>query len=461
MSIEIQTEDYIRQIVTILFSQKRIILQTTLAFALITLGVAFFFPPVYNVQGQIMIRGKKVEKSPEALEDTQIRAVELTREDLNTEIRIVESKEVLQNTIVALKTKGLMFGDLPLEGQPFTQQVKRLQRNLETELLPSSNVLGVALAGDNPDSLLLILNTLFEQYILYRSELSKTGAVESFYGRETDNFRDRMMEKEQELIRIAKDAGTPDPSQEIRNNDQLRQDIGKSLDSLENQSIELRGQVEALDQAMQSDDIRFYGFVDNLSIKDLGGKLQDLFIERGTLARVYSPKSNKLLHVDQQLTESFIALKAEVQDYRSDMQVRLDAVTAKMASLRQRLDALSRRNIDLYVLSIEHQRVQRDLDLLKHSYEIFSMRLGEARINNRSDANSLFAISILSKPSFSGQPVFPRKSTFIPIGILAGLFTGVSLAFLREYFDHTFKGPEDSAKYAGLKTIFSIPRWEE
>jgi hypothetical protein len=27
------------------------------------------------------------------------------------------------------------------------------------------------------------------------------------------------------------------------------------------------------------------------------------------------------------------------------------------------------------------------------------------------------------------------------------------------FFDHTFKTPDDSEKYAGLETIFTIPTW--
>jgi capsular polysaccharide biosynthesis protein len=57
------------------------------------------------------------------------------------------------------------------------------------------------------------------------------------------------------------------------------------------------------------------------------------------------------------------------------------------------------------------------------------------------------------------SPVFPNKKTFIPIGFIVGILLGFTIGFLREFFDHTFKRPEDVDNYLGLPTILSIPEF--
>ena len=52
---------------------------------------------------------------------------------------------------------------------------------------------------------------------------------------------------------------------------------------------------------------------------------------------------------------------------------------------------------------------------------------------------------------------FPGMEVIIPLGILIGFITGLSLGFLREFFDHTFKKPSDVENFIGLPVIFSIP----
>ena len=66
-------------------------------------------------------------------------------------------------------------------------------------------------------------------------------------------------------------------------------------------------------------------------------------------------------------------------------------------------------------------------------------------------------VSILSEAFPSDGPVFPKKQIVIPLGLLIGFITGLSFAFIREYFDHTFKKPSDVQTYVDLPVIFSIP----
>ncbi|MCG6550688.1 MAG: hypothetical protein L7F77_00050, partial [Candidatus Magnetominusculus sp. LBB02] len=67
----------------------------------------------------------------------------------------------------------------------------------------------------------------------------------------------------------------------------------------------------------------------------------------------------------------------------------------------------------------------------------------------------------LSKAFPSSGQIFPIPSLLIPIGLIAGLLTGMTLGFLMEFLDQTFKSPEDVAKYAKLPVLLYIPLMQE
>ena len=162
--------------------------------------------------------------------------------------------------------------------------------------------------------------------------------------------------------------------------------------------------------------------------------------------------------IDRQISNTYAKLKGEVFGYAKMLTNEVKIMRDQIKSLEARIYELSRTNIMLHAYQVEKQRIVRQIDLVNNSYETFTQRLEEARIKSSTDAGTLFSIRILSKPFFDGKVVFPSKRTFLPIGVMIGFLTACSLGFLAEYFDHTFKRPEDSQKYAGIPTLFSIAR---
>jgi uncharacterized protein involved in exopolysaccharide biosynthesis len=98
---------------------------------------------------------------------------------------------------------------------------------------------------------------------------------------------------------------------------------------------------------------------------------------------------------------------------------------------------------------------------LENAYKIYAKRLQEARIKGTTEAGQIFTVSILSPPTLNLTPVFPVKKKVILLGLILGFLLGITIGFLVEFFDHTFKRPEDVTNNTNLKTIFSIPDWEK
>lgn len=419
--------------------------------------IAFFMPPIYSAVSHILVKGKRIEKSPESLDTTPLKAFELTKEDLNSEIEILTSHDVIRHTISHLQASKLLFHTQELTSEALLDLVKDIQGNLTSEIVPNSNVIKVTLLNKDSRQAVIILDHLLKQYMKYRALIYHPSQTAPFFKYQVEAYKDKLVRLEKQLNGLAMDSHTADPLKEIENNLIIKQELSRQVNVVRSQLIEKQQYVSNLKQAIESNPIQFFSFIDNLSINGFADKLQKLVIERGDLLRKFHPESQKVLRVDEQIDNAYSILKSEVQSFLDDQENQERILKEKIASLDLRTKNIDTRNIELHALLVSYNRTKMDLDLMQSSYTTLMKRWEEARIVNTSDENTLSLISITSQPYSSGIPVFPNKRTLIPIGVLVGLITGIALGFLSEYFDHTIKRPEDINRFIGLPTFFSIP----
>jgi uncharacterized protein involved in exopolysaccharide biosynthesis len=189
-----------------------------------------------------------------------------------------------------------------------------------------------------------------------------------------------------------------------------------------------------LEESLDDKNINFFSFIDNISINQLSEKLQQLVIEKGNLLRIYTESHPKVLGVQEQIGKLYNRLRKELSEYVENQNNILDSDIERMSAINQRLNDISIRNVELHTQLIEQQRIQREIDLLKHSYTTFAKRLEEARIGASNDVGALFRVSVLSSPMTTGKPIFPNIKVLLPIALLAGFITGISLGFINEFF---------------------------
>ncbi|WP_031485360.1 GumC family protein [Maridesulfovibrio frigidus] len=455
----IRTENHLREIVTIFFVQKNLILSTTVTFVLFAALVGLFWPPQYSAVAEVLVKGKKVEKSPEALEDTQIRNFELNKEDLASEVQILMSPDVLENTIRTMVANDEYYTQEDLDPDIISQKVIQLQKKLDINVVPNSNIIEVAISGTDAEKAKITLDHIITAYVSYRGGIYNPGKVKQFFSDQVDRFKKDLEGNETKLIELVGRTGAPNPNVEIEHNLTRKRDMEQQLSQLENDIVEREGLIDHLDNSLRSKSLNFFSFIENISINQLSEKLQKLIIEEGNLLRIYTKTHPKSVAIREQIQNIYGRLRNEMKEYVENQRNILDSGIERISIINQRLNEISIRNVELHTQLIQQQRIQREIDLLKHSYGTFAKRLEEARIGGSNDVGALFRVSVLSTPMTTGKAVFPNVKMLLPIALLAGFITGLSLGFIKEFFDHTFKTPEDSEKYAGLETIFTIPRW--
>ncbi len=107
--------------------------------------------------------------------------------------------------------------------------------------------------------------------------------------------------------------------------------------------------------------------------------------------------------------------------------------------------------------SIEFAKLERNKKATEKLYLILEEKFQEAKINERIKLGTVLVIApgvIASKPSK------PNRMLIIFMGIFLGLALSTGYAFLRNYFDHTIKSP-DEIESKGISVLSWIPVIEE
>lgn len=444
--------DFKRELIAILFIQKWAILLTT---ALIFTGsvlVAFFWPPEYVAETSVLVRARKPEKAPDTLGPVQERLFAVTREDLTSEIEILKSRSLVEDTLQQLERVELEGG---------ARNPLMVMQKLQTHILPASNVIKIRLRDRYPERAALILNTLVDNYLNYREEVLSLAGAEKFFDEQAKLYEDGLKRIEDKMVSLTEETSVPLPEKEMESNLAIRGDLVKDLSRLNDERIEKEMQTRHLAEALENRDYQLFSYLDSPTISQLGAQLMSLLSEKNRVLSTYSPTSEKVTSLNKQIQSSSAVLKEEVTKYQENLANELEILNMKIAEAEKSIVELDKRSVNLQKQLVEMNRLSRESAVLQHSYDVFSRKKEEARLSEATMRSGVHSyVSQISRAEVPTEKAFPKKRRLIPLGLIIGLLTGCSLGFLREYLDHTVKRPGDVEGALHLPVVLSLPNLE-
>jgi capsular exopolysaccharide synthesis family protein len=89
--------------------------------------------------------------------------------------------------------------------------------------------------------------------------------------------------------------------------------------------------------------------------------------------------------------------------------------------------------------------------------KIYSMLLEERATTAIVEASNISYIRILEAPYVPGAPFKPKRRTILLVGLIFGVILGIVQAFLREFFDNTFKSLEELERHTDVPVYGIVP----
>ena len=471
--IGMPVEDWKRELCEVFYARIGIILLTTAVIFAGAILVTLFVAPTYSISGSVVVRAKRPQISPDLLESTDVRIQTVAKEDLLTEAAILGSNDLVRLTIDRMRAEGK---EVPLNSGGITsrlssflsllsrakldkanQEVLKVKRNLHTNILAASNVVEVSMEGRDPEVCTKFVSTLLDEYMKYRAGVYNPGAETVFFSDRAKHYRDQLEQVEKRLADAATTASMTLVDREMTNNLDLKKELTGQLSLLKRQYSEKERETSPLTKAVNSNDVKYFAFLDNETVRLLSTELVRLEAARAQALSEFLPNSDKIRKMDANIRAVYNPLRAEVQSILDSKKSELAGLDDSIQQLEKQIANLDGRNLSLQQHITKYNGDMREADLLKTSYETFSKRSEESAINNAiTKANLSGDVSVLSKPESSIELVFPRPLLTPLLGLLAGIFASFGLALTSEYMDHRIRRPADVTRHLGLPVIGSI-----
>lgn len=456
----IRTEDYKQELISVVFAQKHLIFWTAILIFAGAVAVAFLWPPTYSASGSVLLTGKQVyDRDPRALQNSETRAFSIFKEDIASEIKILSSPQTVQNALATIAGK---YPSLRMGGKDdIVAAVNDVIQDLTIKVAPATNVIEIKYLNRSAVMAADVLNALMNEYLVQRGKLyaRKTLTPAKLFADEAERYREGVRAKDDEMVSLLNQTGGADPKVEIEANLKLKSQLELDLNALTKERDDASRVVAQVEKALVETDVQYFAFLDNLTVREIGVRLSALDVERGNLLRIYQPEHDSVVSLTEQINDNIALLKREAGVIMEGFRKKLQSVNSQIQDIETQIVVFDDRNMALAEQIIGTQRIVREAEVMRSSYETYAKRATEVAINNTLASDEpIISVKIIDSAFPSKGPVFPKPAIVLPLGLLVGLLTGCSLGFVREYFDHTFKKPSDVTAYAGLPVLFSLSR---
>lgn len=449
------TENYLRELVFILSVRKWLISFVILFVMGFVVAATFLLPPSYTTHAKVMVSRKAVETSLGTLEKVDYRIQGVTKEDLNSEGQLLLSEDLITKVVKELNNEGIMFtGDLTQE-RALAEQVAAVKASLVVEAIPYSKVLDLSFTRGDAKEATVFLTRLIKVYQEYRIEMQGYGNKREFFVDLTQKYLKRMKDSNIDLANLMKTNNVVSPDAEIRNNLDTKFRLKNQLSEGELKEIELRQNIKLLERKLKEKDVQFFSFLENEAITQFSRQIQELFIKKAKVEGVFVSKSKAVQGMNMQLKKAYKNLLIEVRSLKSEMVSQLKAFEEQNQLLRDKINQINQRNTELKLTEFSMEALKKESKVLEISFQTFYKRQEEAKLASNEVINES-NISILAQPQFPLSPSFPNKGVLIPFGFIVACISGLIVGFLVEFFDHTFKRPEDIVNLLGMRHLLSI-----
>jgi len=194
--------------------------------------------------------------------------------------------------------------------------------------------------------------------------------------------------------------------------------------------------------------------LDNILIQKLKEEEARLVRQVGELEERYGDKHPKIIAVKSDLKEAQVHLKQEIAKVVEGIHKEYEVAKENERRLRvlsEKVKSKMRRNTGR---EFELAKLERNVATNRQLYDIFLTRSKETNIKGNTDVTNVRIIDQAQPPV---KPVKPKKALITLLAMFAGLFMGVSLAFVREHLDNTFKNTDDLERDLHLPVLGIVP----
>jgi capsular exopolysaccharide synthesis family protein len=417
--------------------------------------------PIYRASGKLLVR----ETAP----------------SLNT----VDTQNPLVDLLALAQPEGVETQIEVLQSAPFVERVmqkagvpsweERRPPVLHARRVRETNVIDVSVESPDAKMAARVANTMLSEYLEYTGEnsLKEIRAAKRFVQGERQRAEGALAAAEGALLRFRKRNRVAQltAEQESRTRELVDLETGfrqnaNAITRVTAQLAEVNTQLAAEPKVERLPSGRI-----NPRLDTLEGKLEELETQRAALLEEYRAHTPQVAVVDAQIARlrlrlekepeervtdltsanpargELVARRKEMERERRSLYAERDALSAQLASKRERMNQLGPWEIELAQLTRARETAEKSFLLLDEKLQDLSIRENARRSTAR----------IIEPADLPSAPVRPRKAVNFVLAAAIGLVLGLCVAFLQEYLDDRVTSPDEVERTLALPVLGYIP----
>jgi capsular exopolysaccharide synthesis family protein len=365
-----------------------------------------------------------------------------------------------------------------MESPSLAVAVRRALGNLSVARISNTDVIEVTFKSRDPDVPAGFVTKLVDLYLERHLELHSSGRGYQFFKNQSSHLEKRLENAAKRLADFKKKYGIVSfDKRKVRTLDDYSRvyaEIQKNQASI----VATESRIDTLKKKLAGMSEQKYlnqsEATDPAPISTLKAKLSDLELKKAELLQKYQPEHSKVADVVELIARTQELLAAEEEEFHGSVttgvnatyqglerslhmeEVKLEGLRSSSKELEELLIKYGRQLERLGLLEPELRDLERAVNLNEQSYRLYISKFEESRVSDAMDAAKMVSVTVLEPAKPPLGPIPERKGLKIFVSVCLGGLAALGLAFLVEYFDHTFKVPEDIREKLYLAVLGSV-----
>lgn len=471
----------VRDVVSILFRQRRVILAVFLGIIVLAF-LSGIWVRTYETHMKILVLRQRTDMivSTGANAPTQD-ASAITEEDLNSEVELLRSDDLLREVVMATnlaRKPSRLFGQTD-DATAIASAVRKLAKDLGVEPIRKTDVIEVKYRNTDPQLAARVLNAVSAAYLRKHMDVHRPSGELTFFDQQVEQFHHELEQAQTRLADFTKSHGVISAQLERDLTLQRLADFDATAHQAQASAIETAQRIKDLRSQLSTMQPRHITAVttgENPQLmQQLKATLLNLKLKRTELLTKYEPSYRLVQEVDKQIEATISAINAEErtppQEETTDQDPTYAMLRNELAKSEEDLSGLKARATASTAVAGEYRLAARNLEreglaqddlertekTEEMNYLLYQKKREEARISDALDQRGILNVAMAEQPSV---PALPLQSLVRTSGItfLLASFVSFGVGFIADYADPTFRTPDEVVAYLNLPVLASLSK---
>jgi len=475
----------LRDLLSVGFRQRRLMINTFLGILALAVILACVMPKKYQSEMKILVRHERADSmvTPDREQPMQLRT-EVSEEELQSEAELLRSRDLLTKVVEAcgLERNGdhsLLNAIGHKDDEQISRAVAKLENGLTVQPIKLTNLISVKYSAKDPQLAARVLNTLASLYLEKHLAIHRAPGEFEFFHQQAEQYRTALINAETKLTNFSREQGVVSPALQKEISVRKLAEVEADLKTTRASIAETRERIRKLEAQLgtlpnrQTTQVRT---ADNPQLMErMKSTLLELELKRTNLLTKFEPTYRPVQEVEQQIAQTRAAIeaaeKAPLRDEITDRDPTYEALKSELAKAQTNLAGLEARatataslvrtykteSAQLDSKEVLHQDILRAAKADEENYMLYLRKQEEARISDALDRQRISNV-VVAEPA---AVPFTAQSRWLFVLMLGGLLAAVSsvvLAFAVDYWDPSFRTPEEVESLLGSPVVAAIPR---